>query len=418
MKASATSLRAAAFTLIELLVVVAIVAILAALLLPALSRAQMRARRIACENKLAQLGISYNSFAHDHDGRLPMAVRTEEGGSLQFVEAGYQFQGTFYFTYRLFQVLSNELVKPEILICPSDTRVPATNFGGLQNGNVSYFVGANASLSKPTSILGGDRNLATNSMQNPTILQINSGSQLRWTAELHQFKGNVLVADGHVEEWNKAELGSAAGGLAGTSDLFLPSVASTNQSFASVGAPGAAPGSGAQMPSAVRPSLEPATESSGVSPARPGVGSTTGSSSFPSAGKSDTNSPVAAGSFNARPQAAAPFPQRFNGAQTAANESANPLTSTGTTLAVSGAESIGLSGSDDSDLKMSPFDRRLASFLRHLIVWSYLLLLLLFLLLLGCRLWNRAQERNRQRLLARLKATERESARNSTARSR
>lgn len=59
------------FTLIELLVVIAIIAILASILLPALSKAREQGRRIACASTENQLGKAFSFYVSDYDGYLP-----------------------------------------------------------------------------------------------------------------------------------------------------------------------------------------------------------------------------------------------------------------------------------------------------------------------------------------------------------
>ena len=63
--------RKGAFNLIEMLVVIAVIAILAALLLPALSKSKEQALRVACLNNLKQLQICNHLYALDHTDRLP-----------------------------------------------------------------------------------------------------------------------------------------------------------------------------------------------------------------------------------------------------------------------------------------------------------------------------------------------------------
>jgi prepilin-type N-terminal cleavage/methylation domain-containing protein len=201
------------FTLIELLVVIAIIAILAALLLPALARAKARAQRIACTSDQKQMGLAFSIWSHDHEDRYPSVVDIADGGSKTLKE-----------TWMHLLTMSNELVTPKILHCPSDGgRQTAQDFSSgaqglmtLTNSAVSYAIGTSAGPDKPGMHLAGDRNLFGLDGQNcgpaainGVITQLAPGNNPRWDNTIHVNAGNMVMADGSTQQFSQQGLAAA-----------------------------------------------------------------------------------------------------------------------------------------------------------------------------------------------------------------
>ncbi|MBN9688728.1 MAG: type II secretion system protein [Verrucomicrobia bacterium] len=203
--------RRRGLTILEVLVVLAIVAILGGLLLPIVSAPRGTSKRIACMRNLKNVGLAMRIFAQEHGTGLPMNLPANQGGTRELT-------GDVIQLWRHYLPFTNELTNPKILWCPSDSqRKPATRwapdaadrravvFAG--NQNLSYFLGLNAHETQPQTILAGDRNLTTNGLAiGPGRHVVSANTRLGFAETMHKSAGNILLADGSVQQVTSGRL--------------------------------------------------------------------------------------------------------------------------------------------------------------------------------------------------------------------
>jgi prepilin-type N-terminal cleavage/methylation domain-containing protein len=133
-----------AFTLIELLVVITIIAILAALLLPALSRAKAKAQGVYCVNNLKQMAVAAKLYSQDHSSKFPWTFTLE----------GNQLNRSSWFNY----IMPYQQTK-QVLLCPVRPRKVKIYTGGFlpvtSEGEVIYPVDGTVANYAANFRLGG-----------------------------------------------------------------------------------------------------------------------------------------------------------------------------------------------------------------------------------------------------------------------
>jgi prepilin-type N-terminal cleavage/methylation domain-containing protein len=222
--------RNRAFTLIELMVVIAIIAILAALLLPVLGRAKQAAYRIQCVNNLKQLATAINTYADDHNDFLPGPVW--QGLYPLYATNTPKFMPYYIATYLGQPAPSGTVRGIELGVCPASARitheVSSGNLTTTLAQPISYIVSITVtntrddlvtrpfgypygslpnsgpgSTNEPTKKLREIRSTST-CMAIVDADQLNAVSLAQYypflpTKRVHSDKRNVLCFDWHVE---------------------------------------------------------------------------------------------------------------------------------------------------------------------------------------------------------------------------
>ena len=193
---------ARAFTLIELMVIIFTLAMLMILIFSGMANGKFYAQQKVCSNNLKQIGLGFRIWAGDSRDKFHFREPIKNGGTKEFVETEEVF--------RHFQVMSNELQTPKVLICPTDSRQPAVNFANaFSNTNISYFVGVDADESNPEMLLSGDLNVTNGFAPKNNLLTVLTNQTVGWSHIMHKRGGSLLISDGHAEFVTTAKLREA-----------------------------------------------------------------------------------------------------------------------------------------------------------------------------------------------------------------
>ena len=181
-------------TLFEVMVIVTCLLISAAMFLAVLARTRHSSSRVNCVSNIKQVNLAFRIWEGDYTNQYPMTISVTNGGAMELIETGN--------VTAVFQVMSNELSTPKILVCPNDSyRTFATNWNDLNDSHISYFVSPDASENHPQMVLDGDDDLViAGKPVKPGLLEIPASLPVSWSGTRHGPLGNIGFADGSVQE--------------------------------------------------------------------------------------------------------------------------------------------------------------------------------------------------------------------------
>jgi len=132
-------MKVSKFTLLELLVAIAIIAILASMMLPALGKARAAGRAIKCNSNLKQIALCFNMYANDANGWLPTYYDGAHEWYYYFTADGLSYTNANYYKTRGWPNSGGTKEgQKHIFWCPDDKRDP-TSVGTFPSG-ISYAV--------------------------------------------------------------------------------------------------------------------------------------------------------------------------------------------------------------------------------------------------------------------------------------